>query len=345
MMKLVIAAGGIMILVALFLIFRIYTLASAAKGKNKKPVDSSNKWNAALIVLSIGGMLVAAAWYSVKYFDDYTVPVASEHGTEVSRLFWWTMAVTGIVFIVTHILLFVFSARYQYSEKRKARFYPDNGWLEMVWTVIPALVLTGLVISGLKTWNTMTAKSPSDAENIEIMGYQFAWKVRYPGSDGVIGKYDYRLIDATNVFGMDFSDQANFDDFSPREIHIPKGKHVQFKIRSRDVIHSVFAPHFRLKMDAVPGMPTRFGFVANKTTEEMRQETGNPDFDYEIACTEVCGRGHFSMKIKVIVEEPEVYEKWKAGQKSWLSKNQDYIVKVPKKLKEAAVIKAGLEED
>jgi cytochrome c oxidase subunit 2 len=167
--------------------------------------------------------------------------------------------------------------------------------------------------------------------------------VRYPGSDETLGAYDFRKIDAVNDFGLDFTDRAAFDDFSPRELHLPKGQPVEFRIRARDVLHSVFAPHFRLKMDAVPGMPTRFWFIPTKSTADMRAETGNPDFNYEIACTEVCGRGHFSMRLLVIVDEPEEYEKWKAEQKPWLSKNPEYMAKVPDNLKELAMIKSQIE--
>ena len=147
-----------------------------------------------------------------------------------------------------------------------------------------------------------------------------------------------------NEFGIDFKDEAAFDDFTPREIHIPKGKPVLLKIRARDVLHSVFAPHFRLKMDAVPGMPTSFWFIPSKSTAEMRVETGNPDFNYEIACAEVCGRGHFSMRMLVVVDEPEDYQKWKSEQETWLSKNQDYLSQVPENLKELALLKTGLIE-
>src|SRR5690606_18298201 len=113
-----------------------------------------------------------------------------------------------------------------------------------------------------------------------------------------------------NEFGLDFTDRSSFDDFIPRELYLPKGRPVEIKIRARDVLHSFYLPHFRVKMDAVPGMPTRFGFTPTKTTEEMREETGNPDFNYELACAEVCGRGHFSMRMIVVVLEPEEYDKW-----------------------------------
>jgi cytochrome c oxidase subunit 2 len=223
-------------------------------------------------------------------------------------------------------------------------YYPENNRIEIIWTLVPAVVLAILIFGGLKVWNNIMDDPPQEAEVVEIMGYQFAWRTRYPGNDNQLGAYDFRLVDAVNEFGMDFRDRASFDDFTPREIHLPKGKPVLFKIRSRDVLHSVYAPHFRLKMDAVPGMPTSFWFIPNKSTEEMRQEIGNPDFNYEIACAEVCGRGHFSMRMMVVVDEPEAFEKWKAEQESWLSKNPEYLTKVPEELRELALLKTGLDK-
>src|SRR5690606_29737783 len=118
---------------------------------------------------------------------------------------------------------------------------------------------------------------------------------------------------------------------------------ILLKIRAKDVLHSVFLPHFRVKMDAVPGMPTQFKFKVTKTTEQMSSETGNPNFNYELACTEICGRGHFSMKMSVIVEDQASYERWKASQEAWLKQNPDYLKNVPVELREAAMIKAGIE--
>jgi cytochrome c oxidase subunit 2 len=336
--------GLVLLIVVLVVIYRINALIDVARGNHKKLVTKSNGFNAALLFAFLIISMIFLIWYSVTRFDIYHLPVASEHGISTDNLFWVTMAVTGAVFLITQILLFYFSYRYRYKTRSKALFFPENNRLEMIWTVVPAVVLTLLIFSGLKIWNKVTADPPEEAEVLEIMGYQFAWKTRYPGPDGQLGKYDYRLIDATNEFGIDFRDKAAFDDFTPREIHIPKGKPVLLKIRARDVLHSVFAPHFRLKMDAVPGMPTSFWFIPTKTTAEMREETGNPDFNYEIACTEVCGRGHFSMRMLVVVDEPDEYEQWKSEQEAWLSKNQDYLTKVPEDLRELALMKTGLSE-
>jgi cytochrome c oxidase subunit II len=304
-------------------------------------LDTANDWNAiglfAFWVISIIGLV----W---SYIDarKYFLPEASSiHGRETDYWFWVSMGACMVAFLMVNTLLFYFPLKYRYKKGKKATFYPHNNKLEVIWTVIPALLMAGLVFTGLRVWNEVMGDAPEDAEVIEIMGRQFAWAVRYPGvDDNKLGDYDYRLIDdATgNSFGMDFTDPNSFDDFtSSTEIHIPKGKPVLLKIRARDVLHSVFIPHMRVKMDAVPGMPTKFWFVTDKSTEDMRAELGNPDFNYEIACTEICGRGHFSMRLLLIVDELEDYEAWKKEQKSFLSMNPGFIEKVPDNLKARAL--------
>ncbi|HEX8549616.1 MAG TPA: cytochrome c oxidase subunit II [Cytophagaceae bacterium] len=334
MTEIVLGVAAVLILVILLLIFRIQTLLGVMKGSSNKQVGTSNKINALMFVIFLAVGLVAFFWYSSVARDSYLPTAVSDHGIRVDRMFWVTMAILVFAFIVTNIFLFWFAYKYQHKEGRKAYFYPDNHKLEIIWTVIPAIVMAILVYYGWKEWSLITQKEPEGSEVIEVMGKQFAWQVRYPGKDGELGKYDFRLIDATNEFGMDFTDKASIDDFTPSELHVPKGKPVLLRIRARDVLHSVFMPHFRLKMDAVPGMPTKFWFVPNKTTQEMRDELGNPNFNYELACTEICGRGHFAMRFIVVVDEPEEYEAWSKSQKSFAEVNSEYAeAKTPAGLK------------
>jgi cytochrome c oxidase subunit 2 len=333
-----IGVGVLLLLSIIWMVYRIQTLVSVVKGSDKKIETTSNKINAFLFVVFLVGTGALMAWYSIKEFDNYQLPVASEHGVITDELFWISMAVTGVVFLITHVLLFVFPYVYQYKENRKAVFYPDNHKLEIIWTAVPGVVLAGLVISGWMAWSDITAPAPEKAHVVEIMGYQFAWDVRYPGKDNVLGDYDYRLINASNSHGIDFTDKNSMDDFPSPKVVIPKGEPVLFKIRARDVLHSVFAPHMRLKMDAVPGMPTRFWFIPTKTTAEMRAELNDPEFEYEIACTEICGRGHFSMKKVIEVVEPAEYQKWMAEQKSFVQQNPSLAEGLKPKTKELAGI-------
>lgn len=341
MMTLLIVIGVILVLVILYMIFRISNLVDVAKDRGEDEVGRSNSINAMLWVVFLIAGSGGFFWYSFTHFDYYTLPIASEHGALTDTLFWITMWVTVVAFMVITVIKIVFIFQYQYKEGRKAKFYPDNHYLELTWTIIPAIVLAVLVFTGLRAWNDITSPASESAEVIELIGQQFAWTARYPGKDKVLGDYHYQLIDARNEFGLDLTDNKTFDDFKSLELHIPKGKEVLLKIRAKDVLHSVYLPHFRVKMDAVPGMPTQFKFIATKTTQEMRDELQNPEFNYEMACAEICGRGHFSMKMSVVVDTEADFERWKREQESWLKQNPDYLKNVPAGLRESAMIKAG----
>jgi len=315
--------------VILFLLFRIQSLNSIFRGSFNKRVSASNRINAILflVFLVVGGG--AFFWSFSDAMKDFVVPVASVHAVWIESMFWTTMVVIGIVFVVTHILLFYYSYRYQYQDDKKAYYYPHNNKLEIIWTMIPAIVMALLVFSGWKAWTKITNPAPKDAVVVEIVGKQFNWLYRYPGKDNVLGVAKHTLIDATNELGIDFTDPKAMDDifFSSGDIHIPKGKPVLFRIRSRDVTHDVYQPNFRIQMHAVPGMPTRFWFVPTKTNAEMAQETGNADFKYEIVCNQICGRGHFAMRATLVVDEPEDYQAWLAEQKSFAESNPDLVAK------------------
>lgn len=260
------------------------------------------------------------AWFSSLFYfafswaDIYILPdSASEHGEWIDSILALNFWVTGIVFVITQFLLYFFIYKYYYKKDRKAHYFPENNKLELLWTVVPAIALTFLVGTGVYRWQQIMSPEYDNPLQINIMGYQFAWEVRYPGNDGKFGATDFTKINGQNSFGMTW-DKEGQDDLFPRELHMPVNRQIVFKIKARDVLHSVYAPHFRLKMDAVPGMPTSFTFRPIKTTEQMRKELNNPDFDYEIACAEMCGKGHWAMRLKVVVETQKEFDKWLAGQ-------------------------------
>ena len=191
--------------------------------------------------------------------------------------------------------------------------------MEFIWTVVPAIALTVLVGFGLMYWFRITGDAPKEALQIEITGKQFGWIFRYPGTDGVFGKKYYQNIDdgKSNSLGLIWDDPATHDDIVVNsEAYIVVNKPVKLIINSRDVIHDVGLPHFRMKMDAVPGTPTTLWFTPLFTTEEMKKKTNNPNFEYEIACDQMCGQGHFTMKgvFKVVTQEEFIL--WKAKQKT-----------------------------
>lgn len=242
---------------------------------------------------------------------------ATEHGAAIDVMFIITVIITTIVLVITHILLFGFAFQYRGSEKRKAYFYPHNNTLEKIWTIVPAVVLTILVLFGFFTWRTIT-NVPIDIQKsaiqIEVTGEQFAWTVRYGGRDNQIGKHNYKLTTPTNGLGIDFNDKSALDDIRAGDIVIPVGKQVRFTINSKDVLHSFYIPEFRVQMNAVPGMPTFFQIVARYTTEEMRAKLDNPNYNFILLCSKICGSGHYNMQKTVRVVSEEEYKEWLSQQ-------------------------------
>jgi cytochrome c oxidase subunit 2 len=314
-------------------------IKSVKKEESADAEPSGNKVNGALFIIVLVVGTIAIVW-SYMHAREYFLPEASSiHGRRTDDLFWFSMGILTIPFAVVNFLIFFFAWKYQYKKDHRASFYPDNHKLELIWTIIPAIVMALLVFTGWKAWSDITSEAPRDAEVIEITGKQFNWIVRYGGvNDNKLGNYNYKLIDAQNEVGIDLSDENSFDDFqNPTEMHIPVGRPVLLKIRARDVLHSVFIPHMRVKMDAVPGMPTKFWFVADKTTADMQAELNDPNFKYEIACTEICGQGHFSMKINLVVDDEASYKKWCSEQQTFLQTYPEYLAKVPDNLKAKAM--------
>lgn len=355
MTLLIVILAVVFLVLTVMVISKTQNLLKGVKSKSEEEensiVDGANNSNAIGLfvfwVVSVVGMVWSFNYAKKDFLIAFgDLPTASSvHGKETDYWFWFGMVVITLAFFIVNSVLFYFPLKYRYKKDRKAFYYPHNNTLEIVWTLIPAIVMAGLVFTGLRAWNRIMSDAPQDAEVIEIVGKQFSWIVRYPGvDDEKLGNYNYKLINDAegNEVGVDFTDENSFDDFiSNTELHIPKGKPVLLKIRARDVLHSVFIPHMRVKMDAVPGMPTKFWFVADKSTADMRAELGKPDFTYEIACTEVCGRSHFAMKLKLIVDEPADYEKWKKEQKTLLATKPEFIDKIPANLKAKAMKYVG----
>lgn len=298
----------------------------------------SNKINGALFLVFLVAGSIGAVWSFTTASQHFLPEASSIHGRRTDSLFWLSMGIITVAFAVTNTLLFYFAYRYQYKPGKRATYYPENHKLELIWTIVPAIVMAMLVFTGWRAWRDIMSEAPADAQVVEMIGKQFNWIARYPGVDNnKLGAYNYKLIDNNNDTGIDFSDENSFDDFtSTTELHIPVNKPILMKIRARDVLHSVFIPHMRVKMDAVPGMPTRFWFIADKTTDQMRNQLNNQDFTYEIACTEVCGRGHFSMRLRLVVEDETSWKKWCAEQKPLLSSFPEYAARIPANLKAKA---------
>lgn len=326
--------------VAIWQMVKIFDLAQVGASNTQIADDKDNRINGYLMLgflVFIYGITIV----SFIYLGDQPLVSnsASEHGPGLDNQLIISFVVIFIVQIITQFLLHYFAYKYRGEKGRKALFYADNNTLEAVWTGIPVIVLAGLIIYGLFTWNDiMTVDEESDPMVVELYAQQFNWKARYGGDDNVLGKANVRLIDLdkANILGVDESDPNAQDDVIVTELHLPVGRPVLFKMRSQDVLHSAYMPHFRAQMNCVPGMVTQFAFTPTVTTEEMRQ---NPDiqekvkninelrverqaeieeagqdllyeFDYLLLCNKICGKSHYNMQMKIIVETQAEFDAW-----------------------------------
>lgn len=257
---------------------------------------------------------------------------ASIEGEHDDRLFDITFWLIGIVQFFMQFLIFYFTFKYKGNKNNKAKFYADSHKLEMIWTIIPAVVLVVLIGYGLWQWNNVMDLDDEDAVVIEVYSYQWGWHARYAGDDNTLGQGNVNFIEGINTMGVNMDDKNSQDDKQVTELYLPKGKKVHFKFRSQDVLHSAYMPHFRAQMNCVPGMVTEFGFTPKYTTEEMRTQpevkektkginliraaSGEElyEFNYLLLCNKICGTSHYSMQMKITVVEQEEYEQWLAEQ-------------------------------
>ena len=308
------------IVVALILGFLIvFQIAKASeyvailRGEEKTRKES-NRINAfLLLVFLVVGLF--GVWYCNYRLADKILPEpASDHGENIDRMMWITLAITGIVFVITQVLLFWYAFKYQEKEGRKPYYFPHSNKLEIIWTVIPAITLTVLVGFGLYYWFNITGEAPKNSQIVDLTGSQVKWEFRYPGKDGKLGRKYYKEISSTNPLGQIWSDPDNRDDkYATQEMHIVVNKPVKLIIGAKDVIHDVGLAHFRMKMDAVPGIPTTMWFTPKYTTRQMKEKYG-PDFNYEISCDQMCGTGHYTMRGVIVVESQAEFNIWLAKQ-------------------------------
>lgn len=319
--------GTLLLIVLLFISFNI--LGKALNLNKKLPAFNWNKINAYLFGIFFVGGLIGIIWeYDIH--TQYLLPeAASVHGETMDQLFMVTLVITGIMFLVTQFLLFFFSYKYRNKgTNKKALYYPVNDKLEMFWTTIPAISLAILIIMGFVSWQDINEKPKDTAQVIEVYGYQFNWKFRYPGEDGKLGEHDFtRTKPGENPLGLNPNDPHAKDDIVTSELHLPKDKQVQLKIRSRDVIHSVFLPHFRVQMYAQPGMNNTFKFTPTISSEEMKEQVDNEEFNYVLACNQVCGAAHYNMKANVVVESEEDMDEWLSNQSTFQDKLEQFASK------------------
>jgi cytochrome c oxidase subunit 2 len=344
MASLIIILVLVLVSVALWQLTKIFEFTQTNKKSKDDSQVANNKDNKVNGYMMFGFLvfIYITTIYCILKFGHFPLMdnAASEHGKEVDNLMWISMMLIFFVQTVTQALLHYFAFKYRGKEGQKATYFADNNKLEFIWSSIPAIVLAVLIFYGLYAWTDIMFVNEEEEHPIviELYAQQFKWAARYSGEDDVLGKANVRYIEGVNSLGVDLSDPNAQDDKVTDELHIPKGKKVLFKMRSQDVLHSAYMPHFRAQMNCVPGMVTKFAFTPSMTTDEMRETpemvekvfninkirnkksaeyaaegkaTLDPyTFDFLLLCNKICGASHYNMQMKIVVDTPEDYRRW-----------------------------------
>jgi cytochrome c oxidase subunit 2 len=356
----------VLIGIAVWQLTKIYDLTQVGNVSDDSEIanDKDNNVNGYLMFAFVGFIYVFTI-YSLYAWGEFVLGTpASEHGKDVDSLMAISMALIFFVQTVTQFLLHYFAFKYRGKEGQKALYFADNNKLEAIWTIIPVIVLAGLIMYGLYTWNNIMfvdEENKQDAIVIELYAKQFGWEARYSGDDKTLGKANVRLIEGINTLGVDLADPAAQDDKVVTELHLPVGKKIIFKMRSQDVLHSAYMPHFRAQMNCVPGMITQFSFTPSVTTADMRNDeaivakvdkinkirTKNSKkivaeggvaldpytFDYLLLCNKICGASHYNMQMKIVVDTPADFKAWLAEKptlaQQWKEANAPKPVEIP----------------
>ena len=375
MEKLIILIVIILGAIALAQLVRVYELSSKLRKSAEHEVnDKDNHINGLLMYVFMLVTFAGFIYLMLKYGWTGRGEAASTQGVETDWLLNLNFIIIIISYFITNYLLFYFTYKYVRKPGVKAYFYPHNNKLEMIWTIVPAVVLAFIIILGLKSWSKITSPAEPDAIRIELFAKQYDWTARYAGLDNELGKYDYKLTSDNNELGLITSntidtsiaimskeilsltkllnnrdtilndsvivvrrntlsikerlfrlvtqlkenhdkkaDAAVWDDIIQRDtLYLCKGENYEFNLRARDVLHSAYFPHFRIQMNAVPGMTTRMKLTPNMTTEEMRAKKNNPNFNFILMCNKICGGAHYKMKMMVVVKDKAAYKIWMA---------------------------------
>jgi cytochrome c oxidase subunit II len=334
----------VLVAIAIWQMTKIFELSQLNTDNSQVANDKDNKWNGYLMFAFLVFIYLLTIYSLWKWGKVTLGKPASEHGKDIDQLMNISYILIFFVQAITQALLHYFAFKYRGQKGKKALFYADNNRLEFIWTIIPVIVLAGLILYGLYTWtNVMDIDEEDEHIVIELYAQQFNWRARYAGTDNVLGDANVRLIDIdkANSIGIDESDPNAMDDVvSTTELHLPVNKKIIFKMRSQDVLHSAYMPHFRAQMNCVPGMITQFSFTPTVTTEEMRL---HPDiqqkvqrinklraarrlkgedleyytFDYLLLCNKICGSSHYNMQMKIVVETEKEFNEWMKQQKTF----------------------------
>ncbi len=332
--------------VALWQLSKIFHLTQVGKKSDDSQVanDKDNNIQGYIMFAFLAFIYIFTIYGLLKWGNLVLAHPSSEHGVGLDALMDVTWIVIFSVQAVTQVLLHYFAFKYRGKKGNTALYFADSNRLELIWSVIPAAVLAVLILYGLYAWTNImfVNEKTEDVLIVEIYAKQFGWEARYSGKDNVLGKANVRYIDGTNTTGTDLNDPYAQDDKSvTSEFHIPKGKKILFKMRSQDVLHSAYMPHFRAQMNCVPGMVTQFAYTPTITTADRRdmpdmlEKVANINkirakksqelvadnkppldpyqFDYLLLCNKICGASHYNMQMKLVVDTPGDFKEWLAS--------------------------------
>ena len=253
---------------------------------------------------SVQGLMMAAAiwgivFVSVAFFFKWGMPELASNRGGLDSLYYVILGITGVAYIVVQLLLGFYIWKYSDRPGAEGVYWHDSHKMEVGWTVGTAAILIPIVMIGLRLWSGVFSPPPPNAVEVEVVGAQFQWDMRYPGPDGVFGRVRPELISLANLLGVDPDDPASADDFSlTNQLVLPVDRPVVLHLRSKDMQHSFFLPQHRVKQDLQPGMNIQTWFIPTELGE------------YEIACAELCGLGHYRMRGFLTVMEPDDFENW-----------------------------------
>ena len=255
-----------------------------------------------LAFLTAFALTLAGAQAEIRETSVWWLPRnVNMFGHDVDFLFYVILLLTGVAFVGVFVAMILFLIKYRYRPGVPAIHTHGNNALEVIWTTIPAFIFLALAIYGNEQWSKMRRQTPpANALPVAVVGEQFGWNVRYPGPDGKLAKMVAAKISKENPFGVDVADPAGLDDFTTyNELVFPVGRPVRLYLGSKDVIHAFYVPEFRLYQDMVPGRV--YDFVWLKA-----EATGN----FQLACNQLCGQGHYKMFGKLSVVPELDYEAW-----------------------------------
>lgn len=247
----------------------------------------------AIVVASVLFHFASPWWFT---------PLASNWGL-LDDTILITLVITGVVFVAVNLFVAVAIVRFRHRAGQRAAFEPENRRLEGWLTLVTTAGIVAMLAPGLYVYSQMITP-PADAAQVEVLGQQWQWRYRLPGADGRLGRSDVRFVSADNPFGLNPDDPQGRDDVlvAGPELHLPLDRPVEVLLRSHDVLHNFYVPQFRVKMDLVPGLVSRFWFTPTRTGR------------FEVLCAELCGLAHYNMRSHVVVEDEAAYRAWLAAQ-------------------------------